>query len=137
MVRVYNYGIGGMIDAQRFDQKYYGPINSTFNMLIGGLVTFRAYRKFDFYRIQFMHAVDSSANCTFCYNMLNRWVGLRLDCICSLFGIATACFAVAMKDSDIPRALLTFSLQIVTDVIVFFSYSIRMYAELQNMMTSS
>ena len=32
---------------------------------------------------------------------------------------------------------LAFTLQIITDVVVFFSYSIRMTAEIENYMTSS
>jgi ABC-type multidrug transport system fused ATPase/permease subunit len=51
MVYVVNKGIPPMIDAQRFDQMFYGPINSTFAMIINGLVTLRAYRKFDFFRV--------------------------------------------------------------------------------------
>jgi len=51
MVYVVNKGIPPMIDAQRFDQLFYGPINSTFAMIINGLVTLRAYRKFDFFRV--------------------------------------------------------------------------------------
>ena len=42
-----------------------------------------------------------------------------------------------MRDSGIDRYLLTFSLQIVADIISMFSMSIRMYAELENMLTSS
>ena len=51
MIRVYRLGVTAMIDAQRLDQRFFGPINTTFTMVITGLVTFRAYRKFDFYRI--------------------------------------------------------------------------------------
>ena len=41
-----------------------------------------------------------------------------------------------MKDI-IKKEYLLFSLQIITDVILFFSVSIRMFAEIQNMMTST
>lgn len=46
-----------MVESQRFDFLYYGPINSTFTMMISGLVTFRSYRRFDYYKKQFMHAL--------------------------------------------------------------------------------
>ena len=93
------------------------------------MVTLRSYRKFDYFRIPLMEAIEKSANSTFCYISSSRWVGLRLDALCVIFGVSTATLSVVLKDS-INRELLTFSLQIVTDVIVFFSISVRMFAEL-------
>ena len=101
-----------------------------------GLVTFRAYRKFDYYRLEFMQAVEKSANAEFCARVCNRWVGCRLDLVAAVFGSATAAFAVAFK-GIIAREQLTFCLQIITDLLVSFSISIRFYADLQNDMTSS
>jgi hypothetical protein len=75
-----------------------------------------------------MESVEKSANSTFCYVISNRYIGVRLDFYCVCFGVATAIFCLCLKNST-PTALLTFSLQIITDVIVFFSISIRMYAE--------
>ena len=66
MIWVSKKGLKPMIEAQRLDLFYYSPINQTFTMMINGLVTFRSYRRFDFYRKQFIHALESSANCTFC-----------------------------------------------------------------------
>ena len=83
-----------------------------------------------------MEAIEKSANSTFCYAAVNRWVGVRLDALCVLFGIGVTTICVVLK-GQVEREKLTFSLQLVTDVIVLFSISIRMLAELQNMMTSS
>jgi len=105
-------------------------------MVINGMISLRAYRKFDFFRIQFMEAIEKSANSTFCYIFTNRWVGVRLDSCCIIFGISTAAFSIFSRDY-IDRELLTFSLQIISDVLVFFSLSVRMAAEVQNMMVSS
>jgi ABC-type multidrug transport system fused ATPase/permease subunit len=109
MISTVKKGIPPMIDAQRFDQKFYGPINSTFAMVINGMVSLRAYRKFDFFRMQFMDAIEKSANSTFCYVITNRWLGIRLDACCILFGISTAAFAIFSRNV-IDRELLTFSL---------------------------
>ena len=85
-----------------------------------------------------MEAIEKSANSTFCYYMINRWVGLRLDSICVLFSLVTSLFCIFLKDvPTIDRSMLTFSMQIVADIIATFSISIRMFAELENMMTSS
>ena len=53
-----------------------------------------------------------------------------------MFTLAVACFSIYAKgkiDSD----QLAFALQIITDVIVFFSYSLIYSAELQSNMSSS
>lgn len=125
-----------MIDAQRFDMAFYGPINQTFSMAINGLVSLRSYRKFDFFQKQFMEAIEKSGNSIFCYICINRWLSLRLDFCCQLFGISTALFAVLMKDS-LDKKMLTFSLHIISDMVILFSVSIRMYSEMQNLMGSS
>lgn len=106
---IYNTGIDPMIAAQRFDQIFVGPINSTFNSSIQGMVTLRSYRKFDFFRVPFLEAIEKSANSTFCYCAVNRWVGIRLDAICVAFGVATTSICVALKGS-VDREKLTFSL---------------------------
>mmetsp|Transcript_15624 Transcript_15624/g.23963 ORF Transcript_15624/g.23963 Transcript_15624/m.23963 type:complete len:110 (+) Transcript_15624:326-655(+) len=105
-------------------------------MVVGGMVTLRSYDKFDHFRGQFMEALDKSANSTFCYIIANRWLGVRLDAACAIFGIVTSGMAVALRDS-VDREYLTFSLQIITDMVLTFSIAIRMYAEVGNMMTCS
>ena len=58
--------------------------------------------------------------------------------ICMSFGIFTAILAVALKNASfVDKQLLVFSLTIVTDVIVMFSISIRMFTELSNLMVAS
>lgn len=109
MLYVTKRGIKPMIESQRFDFLYFGPINQTFTMMISGLVTFRAYRRFDFFKDQLLDALEGSANSTFCYNMINRWIGTRLDIVCSFLAIATAAFCVAYK-GILNTEMLIFSL---------------------------
>jgi ATP-binding cassette subfamily C (CFTR/MRP) protein 1 len=49
VVAITSFGSRSMIECQRVEQETYGPINSTLNLLITGIVTLRAYRKFDFF----------------------------------------------------------------------------------------
>lgn len=105
---------------------------------MNGLVTLRSYRKFDFFKYQFMDALEKSANSTFCFNLANRWVGTRLDNLVVLFAVSTCAMSILLKDKGwLPKELLVISIQIVTDIIVFFSITVRMFAETQNMMTCS
>lgn len=82
-----------------------------------------------------MRAIEKSTSSTFVYNITNRWVGIRLDVIVVIFGIFTALSTVLLK-GKVSNEILVFSLNIVSDSIIFFSISVRMYAEVQNMMTS-
>jgi len=83
-----------------------------------------------------MEALESSANSTFCYNITNRWIGVRLDLVCGCIAICTSIFCIAAKNT-ISSDLLIFSLQITLDVVVFFSISIRFGTEVHNYMSSS
>jgi ATP-binding cassette, subfamily C (CFTR/MRP), member 4 len=107
-------------------------------MLNTGLITFRSYREFGFYRKAFLNDLDKASNAFFGYSITQRWLAIRLDLICISFGTSTAIMAVAFKNvSFIDKQLLIFSLTIVTDVIVMFSISIRMFTELSNIMVAS
>lgn len=135
MVYITKQGIPPMIDCQKYEQIFYGPINTTLSMQISGLATLRSYRKFDYFKKPFNVALEKSGNATFGFITSSRWVSLRLDWICLTIGTITCLFCVLFKDS-IPREQLVVCLQIVTDTVLFFGLAIRMIAELQNLMTS-
>lgn len=91
---------------------------------------------FDFHQENFRKFLEVSANATFCYNITNRWIGLRLDFVCVFVAVATAVFCVLFK-GKISSDLLIFSLQITLDMVVFFSGAIRFGTEVHNFMISS
>jgi len=76
-----------------------------------------------------MKAVEHSANSTFCYSSANAWVGYRLDLICVVFTITTATVSCLGKNY-FNKDLLVLTLNILVDVIVLFSFSIRLAAEI-------
>lgn len=136
MIWVCKTGLKSMLESQRLDFLQQGPINQTYSMVVNGLVTFRAYRQFGFYQKNFLEYLELSANATFCYNTMNRWIALRLDAICALIATVTAAFCLVFK-GVINSDLLIFSLQITLDMVVFFSAAIRFATELHNFMISS
>lgn len=99
MILIVNYGIAPMVESQKFNQMFFGPINQTFTMVINGLVSLRAYRQFDHFKIDFLEAIEKSANATFCYVAASRWIGLRLELLCNLFSFCTCLICFLMKDS--------------------------------------
>lgn len=129
-------GAPSMNQAQLMDAITRAPIHGTFAMMVNGIVTLRCFDKLAFFRVDFMQALEKNANMTFCYNIANRWIALRLDLTCILFSSCTVVMVVMAKGA-IPVEILAFTLQIITDVVVFFSITLRFVAEFENYMTSS
>lgn len=125
-----------MQEAQKLDGILRGPIHTTFSMVIQGLTTIRVYDRITYFKQDFADTLEKCANSTFMFNSVNRWLGLRLDTICVFITVATTAIAFVQKGSVNPE-LLILSIQSMTDVISFFSTSFRMYAEMDNFMTSA
>ena len=68
--------------------------------------------------------------------MSSRWMGVRFDMISGFFVTFTTFLSIYMR-STIDPALLTISLQIVIEMMSVLSIVVRMFAEVQQMMTSS
>ena len=104
---------------------------------MNGIITLRSYRKFDHFKIRIIEAIEKSANSTFCFVSATAWIGIRLELLCNMFSIATAIICFVMKNQFEDKEQLTFSLQIILDIVYMFSVAVRMGAETQQMMTSS
>ena len=100
------------------------------------MVSLRAADRVRFFRQEFINNLELGTNATFCYVIANRWIGIRLDILCVIFISLICVFLVTMK-GEIEKSLLVMSLQVASDVIFLFSISFRMYAEIENAMTSA
>jgi ATP-binding cassette, subfamily C (CFTR/MRP), member 4 len=118
------------------DSIYRGPIHSTFAMMVNGMVTLRSYGRIQYFHNHFIDDMEKTCNVTFSYFAIMRWMATTLDMLCILFILSASVFAVLAKDR-LDTELLAFTLQILTDVIIFFSFSTRMGAEIENNFTSS
>ena len=125
-----------MIEAQRRDSEARSPIHGTFAMVINGLVSLRTAEKIKFFRQDFLNGLSLGTNATYCYVIANRWIGIIMDILCCIFNFMIALFLIMLK-GKVDKTLLVMSLQVASDVIFLFSISFRMYAELENSMTSS
>ena len=125
-----------MIEAQRRDAEARGPVHGTIAMIVNGIVSLRAADKLPYFRQNFSNNVELGCNATFCYVIANRWIAIRLDILCSLF-IAAICLSCVVLKGSVESSLLVMTLQVASDVIFLFSISFRMYAEIENHMTSS
>jgi ABC-type multidrug transport system fused ATPase/permease subunit len=103
--------------------------------VINGLVSLRAYERIPYYKELFVDQLEKSCNLTFTNFIVLRWICMVLDWICIGFTFIVAGLSVYAKGKVDPE-ILAFSLQIITDVVVFFGYSLRTFAEVENYFTS-
>ena len=83
-----------------------------------------------------MNSLYRSTNSMFCNNSISCWIGLRLDVLCAIFTSLVCWFCILMKGT-VEAKILIVTLQLISDLIAWFSYSIRLYADLENQMTSA
>ena len=137
MFCVFKYSVTVMIQSQREDSIFRGPLNSGMTNILIGLVSIRTYERIEHFRMRFYDDLEKSCNVTFTYFAVNRVMGFWLDLICLIFSLCVSTMSLLIKVDKEKNAELAFSLQIITDVIVFFSISLRFVAELENYFTSS
>lgn len=118
-----------MLEAQRLDGIVRGPVHSLFAMTVNGLVSIRAYNQVNFFRDQFLNESELCANVSFTYVLANRMLGFRFDIIMVTLIIVASIWCILLRDY-VETEFLTFSLQILTDLGIFFSISIRYAVEM-------
>jgi len=126
----------GLGECLRADAAYRGPIHDHLSNIVGGLVTIRKYERSNYFNKVFIRDLEKSTNVIFSYYTINRWIAVHLDAICLLFATGAACFAIFMKD-EIPSEVLAFSLQLLAEVIMFFSVTLRFAAEVESYFLSA
>lgn len=131
------FSIVTLRETQRMDSIFRGPIHSTFTNIVNGLVSLRTYERIGYFKHQFIDQLEKSCNVTFTYYAINRWVSNGLDLACITFTLCVSLFTVYAKGGSLSNDFLAFTLQIITDVVVFFSISLRMCTEIENYFTSS
>ena len=113
----------------RQDSIVRGPMHQLFSSVISGLVTIRAYRKQRFFQTSYLVENDRSANVTFTYYLVSRLMGVRLEYMMISVVIVTAS-SVAYFRHYIEPGLLAYSLLNITDIVVFFVFTMRIWAEI-------
>lgn len=77
-------------------------------MVINGLVSLRAMSKISYFRSEFQNSLQFNTNATFCYVIANRWIGIRLDFLCTIFMVAITIFVIMLKGkADTPLLIMS------------------------------
>mmetsp|Transcript_4473 Transcript_4473/g.6670 ORF Transcript_4473/g.6670 Transcript_4473/m.6670 type:complete len:316 (+) Transcript_4473:2390-3337(+) len=123
-------------ETQRLDAVSRGPIHSSFTNTVNGLVSIRTLERFPYFQAKAFDALEKCCNLTFMFYTYHRSVALRLEMLAVIVLVCVTWFTILSK-GEIENEYLSFILQSVTDVNVYFSVSIRMIAEIANYLTSA
>ena len=137
MICVYRHVSQLIIQTQRMETIYRSPLNSGITNIVTGLISVRAYERMNHFRVRFFDDLEKSCNVTFTYNTSIKIMHVYLDAIAFSFTLAVSLFTLLYKMDPSKNSELSFALQIITDVVVFFSVSIRSVAEMENLFTSA
>jgi ABC-type bacteriocin/lantibiotic exporter with double-glycine peptidase domain len=119
------------------DSLYRGPLNSGMQNLVSGMVSIRAYERVHYFRQKFVHLVEKTANATFTYYTVSRVMSFYLDLMVVTTTACITASVIFIYRGKVEAAQLAFAMQIITDVIAYFSVCLRFIADLMNMFTGS
>jgi len=136
MVLILKKSVRGLKECLATDGKYKGPIHDHLATIVNGLVTLRKYERGTYFRDMFVNDLEKSTNVVFNYYLVNRWIALHLDFLCLIFSCGATIFAVTMKDTISPD-LLAYALTLLSELIMFFSITLRYSAEVESFFISA
>jgi len=121
--------------VKRLESTSRSPCLSLVSEALNGLPTLRSFRLQKLMIDQFRRASDDNVRAYFAFITTNRWLGLRLDCLCFILLTSATFICIALRGSISP-ALIGLSLSNVLQVTNAFQWAIRQSGELENSMIS-
>lgn len=121
--------------VKRLESTSRSPCLSLVSEALNGLPTLRSFRLQKLMIDQFRSASDDNVRAYFAFITTNRWLGLRLDCLCFILLTSATFICIALRGSISP-ALIGLSLSNVLQVTNAFQWAIRQSGELENSMIS-
>ena len=126
----YLTGARGM---KRLESVTKSPILEIFGTTLTGISTIRAYDKTEKYIERMLERIDAHARATWHIWLFNRWIGLTLNIVGSLFATAVAAFVMfAGIDASLAGFVLAFALQYSSTIV----WATRFYSEVDLSMNS-
>lgn len=136
-VMIRNYFIATGRELKRLENIARSPILVHANSTVEGISTIRCSGKEDIISKEFEYHNDNHSRAYFAFYVTQRWFGLRLDILCSLFIICVLLFSIFIKDyihlSTGKIGILMSYLFMLFDL---FQWCIIMTTIIENLMTS-
>lgn len=122
-------------EIKRLDATTRSPIYADFSATLEGLVTLRAYNLREAFTRLFLYELDVNGQAYFSFLMVSRWLGFRLDSMCTIMLIIVAFLAVVLR-SQVDVGLIGFALVYTMSLSGLFQWTVRQSAEVEAQMTS-
>jgi ATP-binding cassette, subfamily C (CFTR/MRP), member 4 len=122
-------------EIKRIDAITRSPIYADFSATLEGLVTLRAYELREAFTKLFEYEIDENGKAFFSFLMVSRWLGFRLDSICTMILILVAFLAVILR-KQIDVGLIGFALVYTMSLAGLFQWTVRQSAEVESQMTA-
>jgi ATP-binding cassette subfamily C (CFTR/MRP) protein 4 len=122
-------------ECKRIEAVTRSPVYAGFSAALEGLATIRAYKLEGRLRRGFRDQVDQNIRAWWSFQLLSRWLGLRLDMQTATILALTVFPAAALKGS-LDIGLVGFALVYVLNLSALFQWTVRQSAEIENQMTS-
>ena len=111
------------------------PALSAFQTAMGGLTTLRAYGRLGFFQSLFFTANDLTTNALLHSTCTQRWMGLRMDWVASVWVGVASVLCIALQD-ELGPSLVGLCLSQSLSFTGLLQFAVRMAAETENLMTS-
>ena len=135
----YNHFRKSSRELKRFDGITRSPVYSSFDEMLNGISTIRAYRRESYFFQQFSAVVDENFRHFFCFFQASRWLALRLDMVSNFIILFVSLMAVLVVDygGSVDRNMLGMALVYSLQLMGMLQWTVRVTIETENNMTAA
>ncbi|KAJ2908437.1 hypothetical protein GGI21_002887 [Coemansia aciculifera] len=130
-----NYFLGTSRTLKRLDSTTRSPIYASFQEMLVGVSTIRAYGKSERFMAENLRKIDTNQRCIFPYLSLNRWLAVRLEFMTALITFATTMLGIlsllyGKSDAGLVGLAVLYAMQSTQNI----NWLLRMECDLENSM---
>ena len=121
---------------KRIESVSRSPSLSTFQTVLGGLATLRAYGRVADYRRQYFKYCDVTINALLHSSCMQRWIAMRMDLVSAMWSLCAAVLCAALMHSMGGPSVVGLCLSQSVFLAGLFQFAVRMATETEMLMTS-
>lgn len=127
--------LSGAREIKRLESNAKSPVYEQFGSALIGLGTIRAFGKAQTYIERMYVKIDKHAQAHWYLWLFNRWLGIRMYAVGTIFTMVMAAFIISMKGIDAPLAGFALSFALQYSAVV--TWSLRRYANVELAMNAT
>eukprot|EP00041_Stephanoeca_diplocostata_P028983 m.843312 g.843312 ORF g.843312 m.843312 type:complete len:360 (+) comp23472_c0_seq20:3275-4354(+) len=135
LVHIREFATASLRELKRLDGTTRSPVQIQFTASLAGLVAIRAFGAVDDTQATFVRLLEHNAQSWFWWLIGNRWIGFRLDIMCTVLVAVSVGLAMALRD-HLDTGLLGLAFVYINGLSGSFQYMVRQSALVETYMTS-